>query len=112
MALDETRVDFFSLDEFSRQLDRRLDEAQAALTMLTTGTGTDRPALGGFHDAHRTADVHADLRAEYLARLRRLVSALTAAQAGTATIMATYRAGEVLNHSDTRDIDQLLGPGE
>jgi hypothetical protein len=111
MALDETSVDFAALDEFSRQLDRRLDEAQAALTQLRMGPGTAGPALGAFEDAVQTAERYGLLRDAYVLRLSQLIDTLAAAKARTTTILATYRAVEALNDVGTRDIRGLLGSG-
>jgi hypothetical protein len=108
MALDQTSVDFSALDEFSRQLDRRLDEAQAALTQLRMGTGTARPELGAFVDGVATADRYGALLAGYVQRLSGLIDTLSAAKARTSTILETYRAAEALNDAGTRG---LLGTG-
>jgi hypothetical protein len=111
MALDETSVDFSALDEFSRQLDRRLDEAQAALTQLRIGPGTARPELGAFADAVNTADNYGVILDGYVQRLSGLIDTLAAAKVRTSTILATYRAVEALNDAGTRDIRGLLGTG-
>jgi hypothetical protein len=102
MAVDQTRVDLPSLNDFGQHLDARLREAEAALTALTTAPGGDRPPLGDFHDATETADRHEAIRAVYVERLRRLIDALTAAKETTGTIAASYLSVETSNAADLR----------
>jgi hypothetical protein len=110
MAVDQTRIDLLSLDDFSQHLTARLAEAQETLTALTAGAGSQRPPLGDFHDAQLTADRYQAMKALYTERLRRLIDALSAAQTATATISASYRTVEDRNHLDTGTIGGLLGP--
>ncbi|WP_422770043.1 hypothetical protein ACN28C_25405 [Plantactinospora sp. WMMC1484] len=109
MAADEFAVDLLSLHDFRRSLQPRVEAALAALTALTTAPGSDRPALGGFHDAQRTADRHQELHDEYVARLRRLATALTVAQAATAQIVESYRSVDELSETNARRIAGALG---
>ena len=69
------------------------------------------PALGGFADARDTSERHQQLRAEYLARLRRLIASLTAAHAATSAIIAQYRSVEELNTANISEILRLVGEG-
>ncbi|MFY1691715.1 hypothetical protein [Plantactinospora sp. WMMB782] len=109
MAADEFAVNLLSLRDFQQRLQPRIEAAYAALTALTTAPGSDRPALGGFHDAQKTADRHQDLHDEYVARLRRLVAALTVAQAATARIIESYRTVDELSGTNARQIAGALG---
>jgi hypothetical protein len=111
MPADQTRIDLPSLDDFNKHLQARLLEAQQALTTLTNAPAADRPPLGEFHDAEVTADRYEAMKAVYVERLRRLIDALTTAQAATTTIAGTYHSTETLNASDTGTIGALLGPG-
>lgn len=108
MAADFT-VNLSSLRDFQQSLQPRIEQAFAALTALTATPGSDRPALGGFHDAQRTADRHQALHDEYVLRLRRLVTALTVAQAATARIIEGYQDVEDLNSAKVRQIAGAIG---
>jgi hypothetical protein len=107
MAVDQTHVELRSLDDFGHHLDARLQEAQAALTALTTDPG--QPPLGTFHDATVTAERYEVMKAAYVERLRRLIDALTAAQSATATIADSYRTLEVHHAASTAAIGNQLG---
>jgi hypothetical protein len=107
MAVDQTNVDHRSLDDFGQLLDARLREAQAALTALTAQPA--QPPLGTFHDATVTAQRYEATKAVYVERLRRLIDALTAAQAATGTIAGSYRTLEVRNAASTAAIRDQLG---
>src|SRR5215204_4089218 len=96
-AEDFVVVDTLSLADFHRTLQARLDEAYAMLARIdpaVVGTTGASPALCGFEDAVRTGERHRQLREEYLARVRRLIVALTAAHAATAAIIDRYRSVE------------------
>jgi hypothetical protein len=96
MAIDETRVDLLTLDDYRRQLQHRLDDARAILAAARrTRTGAE---LGAFQDARQTADRYATVHDEFVARIDRLVRALAAAADGTGTTLAAYRDTE--QHSD------------
>lgn len=109
MASDDFVVDFLSLEEFQRSLQSRVTQAFAALTAETTPPGADPPALGEFHDAVRTAERHRVLHEEYVARLRRLVDALTVAQAATSGIVQVYRDVDALNAANAQQIGGAIG---
>jgi hypothetical protein len=112
-AEDFVVVDTLSLADFHRTLQARLDEAYAMLARIdpaVVGT-TGAPALGGFEDALRTGERHQQLREEYLARVRRLIAALTAAHAATAAIIDRYRSVEELNTANLSDLLRLVGEG-
>jgi hypothetical protein len=113
-AEDIVVVDTLSLADFHRTLQARLDEAYAVLARLdpvVVGATGATPALGGFEDAQRAGERHQRLREEYLARLRRLIAALTAAHAATATIIAKYQSVEALNTANLSEILSLIGDG-
>ncbi|GIG88465.1 hypothetical protein [Plantactinospora endophytica] len=109
MAADEFAVNLLSLQDFQHRLQPRIESAYAALTALTTAPGNERPALGGFHDAQRTADRHQELHDEYVARLRRLVTALTVAQAATAQVIEIYRTVDEISGRNAGQIAGALG---
>ncbi|GAA3734404.1 hypothetical protein GCM10022225_15970 [Plantactinospora mayteni] len=109
MAADEFAVDLLSLQDFQQRLQPRVEAAFAALTALTTAPGSDRPALGGFHDAQRTADRHQELHDEYVARLRRLVTALAVAQSATTQIIESYRDVDELSRTNAQQIAGAVG---
>lgn len=110
MAADETFIDPPSLDDFHRGLQTRLDEARAALAVLTTGPATEVPALGGFFDALKTATRHQVLRDEFVLRLRSLIDELVFARDATAAIAAQYRTAENLTKANIDDIGSTLRP--
>jgi hypothetical protein len=112
MGVDEIRVDLLSLDDFNQRLGPRLDEAYAALAALTVAPGTVQPALGTFQDAQQTSARHQNLRDEYVARLRRLVDAVTTAQIVATTIAARYRTVVELNQTSTEVVRDALSGGE
>jgi len=92
------------LRSFHQTLQTRVDEAQAALTMVESGPpllGPD-PALGAFDDAIRTSYRHNQLRQDYVARMRRLVAALQAAQSVTETMIEKFAAAEEINVAEMR----------
>ena len=106
MGVDEITVDLLSLDDFNRRLTPRLVEANAALALLTNGPAQTPPALGAFEDAQLTASRHQALYDDYVTQLRRLIDALTVAQAATTAIAARYRTVEELNGSTGDDVDR------
>lgn len=112
-AEDLTIVDPLTLADFHRTLQARLDEAYQVLARLDPEAGADAagPALGGFADAHEASQRHQDLRAEYVARLRRLIAALTAAHAATSAIITKYTSVEELNTANLADLLRLIGEG-
>jgi hypothetical protein len=113
-AEDVVIVDTLSLADFHKTLQARLDEAYAMLARLDpvmAGASAAKPALGAFEDAQDTGERHQRLREEYLARVRHLIAALTAAHAATASIIARYESVEALNTASLTDILRLLGEG-
>jgi hypothetical protein len=112
-AEDIVVVDTLSRAEFPRTLQARLDEAYAVLARIDPAVGASGagPALGGFEDAKDTGERHQHLRDEYLARLRRLTAALTAAHAATSAIINEYSSVEELNTANLSEILRLLGEG-
>lgn len=106
-----------ALRAFHQTLQARLDEAQAALTMVESGPrllGAD-PMLGEFDDALRTNFRHNQLRQDYAARMRRLVSALQAAQSVTQSMIEKFAKAEEVNVAQMRQllhrIEEELGHG-
>lgn len=112
MAADETAVSLLSLEEFRQRLERRMEEAGAALLAVLTPPGSDPPALGDFQDAKETAVRHGTLRDEYADGLRRLVSALSAAQVATARIAERYRTASDLAAVRVEELSGVLRPVE
>jgi hypothetical protein len=94
MAGNSLFVDPYSIDDFRTYLQARLDESYAARLALTTAPAADLPALGRFDDAARTAARLDRLRREYVARLDRLIGALTAAETAALTIAQRYRTAD------------------
>lgn len=97
-------VNPLTLRAFHQTLQARIDEAQAALTMVESGPrllGPD-PALGTFDDAIRTSYRHNQLRQDYVGRMRRLIAALQAAQSATQTMIEKFTAAEEVNVAHMR----------
>jgi indole-3-glycerol phosphate synthase len=112
MEADKTSYSVLTLEQFTTSLEKRMEEAGAALLAVLTPPGSDGPALGGFYHAEQTAARHKILHDQYADALRRLVSALSATQTGLAMITERYRlAGDA---SDMRidDLRKALLPVE
>jgi hypothetical protein len=109
MGVGEVRVDLRSVDLFGQRLEPRRLEAEAAFAALADAAA---PELGGFHDAELTATHYTDLRDGYLLRLRRLVNAVTAAQAATTAIAATYQATNERGQATLAAVAGLLSSGD
>ena len=110
IAAQDISVDLAVLQGFSQHLQSRIDEANSALTMLTTTPGADPPALGTFDDARLTVDRHQSLHDQYGQRLRHLLDALNAAASATATIVDKYRVAADHDHVRVSDILTALLP--
>jgi hypothetical protein len=110
LAADSLFVDPLSLDDFGTYLQARLDEAHSARLTLMTVPAATPPPLGGFDDAHVTAARLDTLRREYVARLDRLIGALTAAQVATRTIAHQYRTVDDLAAADPAAIRDAVEP--
>jgi hypothetical protein len=109
MTDNNTRVDVLSLEDFHATLGARLAEATAILTKLETELRDRPPALGTFEDGQRQASDYSTLYQQHVERAGRLKSAIEAAQAATATIIANYHSTEELNRSSAIDIGNQLG---
>lgn len=110
LAGDKLFVDPQSLDDFGTYLQARLDEASSARLVLTNPPAAGLAALGGFDDATRTATRLDTLRREYVARLDRLISALTAAQTAATMIAHRYRTTDSLAAADPAAIRDAMQP--
>jgi hypothetical protein len=110
VAVDALFVDPLSLDDFGTHLQARLDEAQSARLALMTAPAATLPPLGGFDDARATSARLDNLRREYVARLDRLIGALTAAQVATRTIAHQYRTVDELSAADPAKIRDAVEP--
>ncbi|MEV0713276.1 hypothetical protein [Asanoa sp. NPDC050611] len=108
MGNEQTKVDILSLEDFRKALDARLTEAETLLKTVT-GSAAARPPLGGFVDARRFTDAHDTRQDEQVARVRRLIDAIRAAQKATDTIMSNYRTTEARNAANSADIANALG---
>lgn len=106
---DRARVDVLALEDFHRNLDARLSEVDSAIRKLGTEMGATAPALGTFTDARQRINRYTTLRGEHLDRLKRLRTAITAAQTATATILNNYRTAEARNRASAADIASVLG---
>ncbi|BCB76267.1 hypothetical protein GCM10022251_25290 [Phytohabitans flavus] len=112
MAADETSVSILSLEDFRQRLERRMEEAGAALLAVLTPPGSEPPALGEFHHAKETALRHGTLNDEYADGLRRLVGALSAAQTATAQVVERYRTAGDLANARVAELQAVLRPVE
>jgi hypothetical protein len=108
MADNSTNVDVHALGDFHRTLEARLSEVEAVARKLAAIRG-QVPALGTFRDGTAYAAYYRDLHADYAARIGRLRTAITAAQAATSTIIANYRQTEDRNHANAAEIAAQLG---
>jgi hypothetical protein len=108
MGNEQTKVDILSLEDFRRALNGRLTEAETLLKTVTSSAAA-RPPLGGFVDAKRITDSHHTRQDEQVARVRRLIDAIGAAQAATDTIISNYRTTEARNAANSADIANVLG---
>lgn len=113
-----TTVDVLTLEDFQHRIDARLQQARSVLDRLSGDLNGRPPALGTFRDAVETSRRYEALHRLELARARRLVSALEAVQAATATIIRNYRTAEARNEATAEDItgalsgvDQALNEG-
>jgi hypothetical protein len=88
MNSEEIRLDLLAIEDFRDRLGPRLPHVVSALSTLAR---VDGPALGHFHHARLVERRYADLHADFMARMRRLRTALVVAQAGTSSIADLYR---------------------
>jgi hypothetical protein len=110
MADNTTKVDVLSLEDFNKTLVTRLGEAEALLAKLNNALKGKSPALGTFQDGSATAEQYTGLYQDYVQRIGRLKSAITAAQTATTTILSNYHTTEARNHANATDIaGQLSG---
>jgi hypothetical protein len=103
----KTDVSVLSLEDFQGRLQQRLDDVDAVLAKLDE-LGARRVPLGTFQDANDSADSYGWKLTGYLGRVERLREAIVAAQAVTATIIASYRTTEERNQADAADIAARL----
>jgi len=97
-----------SLEDFHRKLARRLTEAENALRKLRSEMPSKAPALGTFTDATQNARRYSDIHDSYVEQVRRLRTAVEAAQSSTATILSNYRTTEERNAANAADIEAAL----
>lgn len=105
---DKTIVEVQSLDDFSRSVDGRLEEARALLRTLTHQLDRTAPALGGMPDADYVRERYLTLYDEHIDRVNRLVRALEAVQGALAVIAGTYTTNEQRITADATRIGELL----
>jgi hypothetical protein len=110
MNSQEIRLDLLAIEGFRDRLGPRLPHVVSALSALAH---VDAPSLGHFHHARQTERRYTELHAEFMARVRRLLTAMVVAQAGTTSIAELYRLdrehfrarleaiSEALNHADS-----------
>lgn len=88
MDSDEIRVSLHSIEDFRDHLGSHLRQVASALSTLSRA---DSAALGHFYHARQTEHRYDELHAEFLSRVRRLLTAMVVSQAGTKSILAAYR---------------------
>ncbi|GIJ49683.1 hypothetical protein Val02_65690 [Virgisporangium aliadipatigenens] len=108
MVDQSTNIDILSLEDFRKTLDNRLKEANGLLAHLRDQVPASLP-LGGFYDAGTTSGQHATRHATQVANVRRLISAIEAAQRATDTIITNYTSTEARNNANSKDIENVLG---
>ena len=106
---ERTRVDVLSLEDFHRTLAARLGETEAVLSKLDNELACRPPALGRFADADEQAKLYTTLQMAHGDRVRRLRTALVAAQQATETIIANYSTTEERNSANASAIAGVLG---
>jgi hypothetical protein len=106
---ERTQVDVLSLEDFHRTLAARIGEAEAVLRKLDNELACRPPALGRFADAAEQANRYTKLQMEHGDRVRRLHTALTAAQKAAETIIANYTTTEARNSANANAIAGVLG---
>lgn len=116
----KTVVDVHSLEDFTKALDNHHSAVTAMLKTIDgklaspfvgcTAANPDSELFGGFPDGRETNQYYTSTASEYRARIKRLQSAIEAAQRATASILDTYRSTEDRNDASARDIARTVNP--
>ena len=103
MAEGTTAVDFITLAEFQKRVEKHLNTAGELLASMVTDVGTG-PQLGEFEDAVNTNLAYWDRWAVQYNRISRLANALNAANEATRSILDKYKTTEELNQAKLSDL--------
>jgi hypothetical protein len=103
MAEGTTAVDFITLAEFQKRVEKHLNTAGELLASMVTDVGTG-PQLGEFEDAVNTNLAYWDRWAVQYNRISRLANALNAANEATRSILEKYKTTEELNQARLSDL--------
>ena len=103
MAEGTTAVDFITLAEFQKRVEKHLNTAGELLASMVTDVGTG-PQLGEFEDAVNTNLAYWDRWAVQYNRISRLANALNAANEATRSILEKYKTTEELNQAKLSDL--------
>jgi hypothetical protein len=103
MADGTTTVDFITLAEFQKRVEKHLNTAGELLANMVTEVGNG-PELGEFQDAVNTNLAYWDRWSVQYNRITRLANALSAANDATRSILETYKTTEELNRARLSDL--------
>src|SRR5262249_25533561 len=103
MAEGTTAVDFITLAEFQKRVEKHLNTAGELLASTVTAVGTG-PQLREFADAASTNLAYWSLWAVQYNRISRLANALNAANEATRSILEKYKTTEELNQAKLSDL--------
>jgi len=105
MDSNDIRVNVRAIEDFRDGLAPRLRQVAAAVSTLAR---TDGPELGHFHHARKAEQRYDGLHTEFLARARRLLTALVVAQAGTRSIATAYGSDRELFEARLQAVTEAL----
>lgn len=100
-------VNIDALEEFM-QVFERLQALQTSAHGSVNSTNAG--GLGQFEDAVALAAEHARLRAEHMARLKRLLAALQASERATAQVIVDYEESDKVAQTNMNSFLAALGP--
>lgn len=109
MDADEIRVNLLSMEDFRDRLAPRLRQTAAVLSALSR---SDEPALGGFHHARQTAQRYEVHHAEFVRRVRRLLTALVVSEAATRAVLESYQTDRELSLARLHQVADMLARGD
>ncbi|HEY3505126.1 MAG TPA: hypothetical protein VGN37_20365 [Actinocatenispora sp.] len=106
----KTVVDVHSLEDFTTALDNHHSAAASMLKTIEDKLLNAKPKLGDFPDGVDTQDYYSTMAAEYHTRIKRLKTAIEAAQRATKSILDTYKTAEARNDASAQDIARTMSP--